>query len=402
MKCLDSKFFHLTCILILVAAFSQFIKIKGHKENDHLVYYRTALRLNQNDYKNIYTLKDGAFPFQYAPSTLFIFKPLSYFSETQSRKIWIIVQSIFFFAGLIILSWILKILGSANSWKVLFFSTLILYRYYLDSLFCGQISGLMFFIFTCSLYFHLKNKYFGSIMFVFWNSLFKILPAVYLLAYIDDMKSFRRFTKILLIVIFISSLPVLIILFRDPYLGNYFSLLHKEWLKIILENQQYFDGSTIKNQSLRGFLLRLIGQKPMTDYIWKFSLFILTVKILIIKSYGHFESAKNKIIFFIITILFFEIVMPENLPYQMLNMLIPVAFMIQELISNRGKLNAYFLISFCLFNSLSSVDLVGHYISNAVQLYSIPLFLNIILLFYFSKRILSSPSLALEKLNLEK
>ena len=167
-------------ILLIVSFFagvvSQFIRIKGHKENDHWVYYRTAQRIENKDLHNIYTRADGALPFRYSPATLMVFSWMANYDEITSRKIWLVVQSLFILISLGILYQILLKINSPVALNSITFSFLLFYRYFLDSLYCGQISGTIFFAFSLGLYYWIigqEKKSNKTLLFLF---MIKIIP----------------------------------------------------------------------------------------------------------------------------------------------------------------------------------------------------------------------------------
>lgn len=364
-------------LTFLAGVFSQYIRIKGHKENDHWVYYRTAQRIDNGDIKEIYSLKDGALPFRYLPPTMILFSWMSNFEEATSRKIWLVVQSLFFALSFLTLYRVLVIIDSPSPINSITLSFIMFFRYFIDALYCGQIAGMFFFAFSLALYFWIKDKKNLSNQALLFLFFIKIIPGFVILINFIKSKNIKELLKqifyLILAVLIIHGVYFLWFLMKFG-INNTPEIvpLFKNWLQMVQADKDYFDGSTAKNQALRGVLLRLIGSGEQTELLWKtlsvtslFSLFYFWCKIkmnlLLVKVYA-----------FSLGILLFVLLMPQSLPYQLLKVLIPTLFIVSEFFNKDKRKFKIPLLLVILFCSLATTDLIGFYLAEKLQYYSLP------------------------------
>lgn len=364
-------------LFFLAGVFSQYIRVNEHKQNDHWVYYRTAKRIDAKNVAEIYSLKDGAFPFRYSPPTLMLFSWMSFFSEINSRRVWLIIQSLFILASFPLIYRILLLINSPAPIYSIAFSFFLFYRYFLDSLYCGQVSGIVFFSFVFGLYFWVKDqKTLSNIGLLFLGAL-KIVPAFMLAINFLNTKTKKEFlslvTKLLLVIFLILLLYFVWFLAKFGFsnVESFFSMF-KTWITITLADRDYFDGSTSKSQALRGFLLRIFGENNKTEIAWKITSMISLLSLYFYWYKLKMDSIKIRIYSYLLGILSFVLFMPESLPYQYFKLLIPSIFIMNEfLVSSRKEYKAVllFILVFC---TLSTADLTGHYWADHVQSLSLP------------------------------
>ena len=83
-----------TFLLLLIVLPLYFFKV--HQSNvdctDFSVYYRSAQRAKSQNWAEIYSLKDGACPYRYAPPLIPLFRPLAELSPKQGQLLWYLVQ----------------------------------------------------------------------------------------------------------------------------------------------------------------------------------------------------------------------------------------------------------------------------------------------------------------------
>lgn len=372
---------------------SQYVRIKDHKENDHWVYFRTAKRIEAQNIKEIYSLKDGALPFRYQPTTMMLFSGMANFDEVSSRKIWLVTQSLFILGSLYLLYLVLIKIESPSPLNSIAFSFFLFYRYFLDALYCGQIAGIFFFSFALALFFFVhgrKNSSNQALLFLF---MLKIVPVILVMINFWNSKSWKEFLKLILhltLVIFaIHGIYFLWFVFKFGTNNIYeFLPTFKSWMNIVLADKDYFDGSTPKSQALRGVILRLFGSSELSETAWKATSLIGFLSLLIFWGKLKMSSLKVKAYAFSLGILAFVLVMPQSLPYQIFLILIPVVFIMSEYLTSFKKTFLLVLFCFSVFCTFATRDLVGFNKAELVQYYSLPFFTFIIIGILIIKEIL--------------
>lgn len=371
-------------LFFLTGTISQYIRIKEHKQNDHWVYYRTAKRIDARDVAEIYSLKDGAFPFRYSPPTLMLFSWMSYFSEINSRRIWLIAQSLFILASFPFLYRLLLLINSPSPIYAISFSFFLFYRYFLDSLYCGQVSGMVFFTFVFGLYFWAKEKKSISNLGILFLASLKIVPGFMFAINFLTVKTKKEFFS-LIAKLALAALLILLIYFiwfiaKFGFSNiEYFSSMFKAWIVIALSDKDYFDGSTSKSQALRAVLLRIFGESSNTEIVWKITSIISLLSLYLYWYKLKMDSIKVRIYSYLLGILSFVLLMPESLPYQYFKLLIPSIFIMNEFFVSPRKEYKAVLLFILIFCSLSTADLTGHYWADNVQSYSLPFIASLLI-----------------------
>jgi hypothetical protein len=372
-----------------VGAFSQYIRIVAHKSNDYWVYYRTAKRLDDNNIQEIYTRKDGALPFRYSPATLMLFSWMSTQNEITYRKIWLGLQALFILASLGLLYKTLLLLDSPAPRSCVTFSFLILYRYFLDALYCGQIVGFILFAFTLGLFFWVKNEKHHSNQALLFLLGLKIVPGFMIMINLVSSKTWKEVMRLLwnlfltILVVHLIYFCWFIFKFGTKNIGEFLPLF-KSWIKIVLADQDYFDGSTSKSQALRGVMLRLFGANEIVESIWKLTSVTALIGLFIYWFKLNMTSAKTRVYAYSLGVLAYVLIMPQSLPYQIFKLLIPLTFIINAFMSSHKKIIGLFLFFTVLFCSVATADLLGHRLADFIQYLSLPfytfIFMGIVLL----------------------
>ena len=381
----------LVSLAFVIGTLVQWNNVKKHQDNDLRVYYKIAVRMQTADSSAIYALSDGAFPYRYVPFTLPFISWMSHFSEMTVRYVWFVIQLISFLLSLWIISKVLNLLGDQNVYFTLAVSLFLMFRYYLDSYSSGQLFGILLFIYSCGLYLLLKQKTKISVVFFLSASAVKLVPGTSLIFAFLNEKKIKD--KCLIVLTFFGLFFLLNLFFMIWYKFNFidnFGVDHlkqiwRMWWTIVTHDADYFDGTTTKNQALRGFLLRFFGKDENSEFIWKiffiFSLFSLCVLWTWKKSQEHLYIFSS----YSLSILFFILLMPQSLPYQVMNAFIPIVLFVYVVQKNFKIIERMLLALIVLTLTLPSSGLLGRNLANQLQYFSLPMFTLIFLTFYLVK-----------------
>jgi hypothetical protein len=375
------------CVLLLIAGTAvQFKKTEKAKYNDFHVYYKTSQRIANKDWEHIYTRDDGAMPYRYVPYSLMEISWLAQYPEVLARKIWLIIQATCFTAGLYFLYLSLVELKSPWALQAVCFSFMMTFRYYIDSLYCGQVAGLIFFCFSLGLYFFLRKKSQSNGVANFFPTSLKIIPGLQLIHAFIKAPGFKHKLKLLLVcftIFLVFNIGCYFWLMKfSPEIPtmDLFLNLWKKWLEITLADGDYFDGRTAKSQALRGVLLRVLGVGISTETVWKICFVLGLILVFINWSFKKGNTLYQDASSYTLGILSFIIFMPESLPYQIMKVIIPLAVLLSHPKIKTSKLYKLTVAGFIMFMSLPTSDLIGKANAEWVQAMSFP-FVVITLLF---------------------
>ncbi|MBC7714184.1 MAG: DUF2029 domain-containing protein [Rhizobacter sp.] len=364
-----------TAVLVfLIGAFVQFKKTEKAGNNDFSVYYKTSVRLADSNWDNIYTRKDGPFPFRYIPYSLVSFTWPDHFTESEARKVWVVVQAFAFGIAFYFLYQSLVIVNSQWPLLAASLSSLMTFRYYMDSYFSGQTAGLMFLSFSLGLYFFLKKQTVRDGVSISFAASLKIFPGILLIHGLIKAEGTSRKIRFLLsgILLFIFLNLIFLAWLYYHNAVHQFSMLWKNWIDICLADSEYFDGSTPKSQSLRAFMLRVYGKNEKVEFYWKITT-LLGISSLII----YWIKAKTKSLYeegfsYCMGILAFLFFMPESLPHQLMAVAIPLAFLIGHPNVKTKMSYKIMLTAFAAIITFASTDFIGRWPSDKLQQWSIP------------------------------
>jgi len=344
-------------------------------DNDFKVYYRTSMRMNSSQWDDIYTLKDGRMPFRYSPIMLPFFKPFSLLPEVEARAVWASLQVSFFAAGFYFLYLCLRILEVKNPLFLLSLSFLSTFRYYLDSLLSGQISGIKFFGFSAGIFFYLRKKTFLSSLALLPGAFFKVGPGilhVFLCLNSDINRAVKRvFLSFFLGVGILTAMTLALV---GPF--ENLKQLWEDWLFISGMDSKYFDGACSKSQSLRGLFMRMFSSAPWVQNIWYGVVMGVTALASLFWYSLRSQSPQDKTLAYSLGIILFILLMPQSLPYALVHLAIPVLFLLAK---NSQQLNhdsgiVFTLAVFALFCSIPGSDVVGFTLAEWIQNQSLPVF----------------------------
>jgi len=129
--------FILIALVLLISIF--LLKIQEHMR-DFEVNYTAGKRLRAGE--NLYQKKDGHYMFKYLPSSALFYIPLSFFPLNVAKAIWYVLV-VFSICSLVYISYRILPQKAGKSFYLLFFTSLILVRYFLRELQLGQINAVV-------------------------------------------------------------------------------------------------------------------------------------------------------------------------------------------------------------------------------------------------------------------
>lgn len=345
--------------------------------NDFQVYYKTSQRIATQNWIDIYTRKDGPMPYRYLPYSLMTVSWLSHFSEADGRKIWLVIQATGFLAGFYFLYLTLILLKSREPLLTVCLSFILVFRYYLDSLYCGQVAGIFFLSYSFGLYFYLRKKLFMGVFANFITASLKIAPGISLIHTFIKARGFQK------VIVFLSGF-ILFLGFNALLLGwllnhdsqnkifEIFTQLWKNWFEIVVADGEYFDGSTAKSQALRGVILRLLGSGKSSETLWKIMVIFGVIGIIANWIFSKSKSLYQDAYSYCLGIMAFILFMPQSLPYQIMNVAIPLTVFISHPKIEKSLFYKLVVVGFILFLTLPSSDFIGRNPSEWVQAKSFP------------------------------
>lgn len=381
-----NKHFAIIVVLVCVGFFVTLGKKSFNLASDFNVYYKTSERIKDKNWEKIYTFEDKEFPFQYSPPTLLVFQYLIFLEQSNSRLLWLFSQSLMFLVGIWFCFKVVEKLNLKNGSIGVLICFIMIYRYFLDALSSGQIFGLLFMVFALLYYFISIKKNQKIIYLSLVAAFIKIGPVVLILSEIlknkkAHWKNIRNSILFTFCVVVVSAILFSKINDQDIFALN--SLLYEKWMKICLAGQQYFDGAVLKNQSIRGCLLRMMQDRDIAQKTW------MTCSALILSAHCFillkFNIKDNKCLFLTMSLIVFMLIMPESLPYQQVNAFFPLLMMFTITNNSYQKIKNLLLLLFVLTCSLSSVDIVGVEFSNTMLKYSPFVLFIAFAYFYFLK-----------------
>ncbi len=344
---------------------------------DFSVYYKAALRFSNQDFSQVYTLKDGASPFRYIPLSLLFFKPFSYFSYETAKMIWYFLQYAFFGLGFIFLYHALKLIKKSYL-DPLWVTTLTLcltLRFCLDTFTIGQISSLMFLGFMMGLYGWMYSKPLIAGLGLAIPTALKIGPGYLflLLTTFRRSKRLRAFLSPLLVFAFLT------LLFLMNYGFSTLSTLFQGWIHIIVNDSSYYDASHYGSQSLKSFLLREVHRGSINLYQATQIQILSTLMICSLVAWTWIsrtaQSALGRGYFFSLGIFPYLWFMPETFKYGFTTLAIPIALLLSGIQKNKkNKLAISILTLVALTLSFAGKDLLPDFIFFGMQKFSIPFF----------------------------
>jgi predicted glycoside hydrolase/deacetylase ChbG (UPF0249 family) len=360
---------------------------------DFGVYYRSAARLRDGNWAEVYSLHDGASPFRYIPLTLPLFRPFASFSYDTAKLIWFCLQYAWFALGFILLYRMLRLTRTRHPSSVAVAASLFVLRFCLDCFTIGQVSSLLFFFFAASFAaWCLRRPGYASTALAV-PSLVKIGPGILMPLFLKGRPT-ERIRAVLTPLVFLgASLAGLWIwialqagtVFRAPT-GAIWDHLWRTWMETVARDSQYFDAAHYGSQSIKSFLLRLVQahalSAPGAGLIYLAASLTICAGTLTFWLFRKPRGIKGRAYFFAAGIFPYLWVMPETFKYTLTVLALPVALLLTEIVDappKNSRFTRFALVFGTLTLSLAGKDLVGDALFFGSQKASIPLLATIFL-----------------------
>ena len=315
---------------------------KVHEKTDYTdfdVYYRAATRVKAGDWENVYTLRDGASPFRYAPITLPFWRPFAELPRDQARLLWYGLQYAFFLAAFFSIYAAMRRMQSPRAAVVASFSALFVLRFCLDCFTIGQVSSLLFLAYCASFYGWTLRRPGWASSCLLVPAVFKIGPGFMYPLFLKG-RARERWRTCLSPVAALGATFFAATLWIGP--GSRNRLLWAGWKEMVAQDSAYYDASHYGSQSIKSALLRLevwgwIGPRVMTGLYLSLSLLVCGW-ILLFWLLRRPKGIQGRAFFFALGIFPYLWVMPETFKYSLTVLAIPVALILNTLlIDNHQK-----------------------------------------------------------------
>lgn len=349
------------------------------KNNDFAVYYRMSERVTSSDWKNIYTLNDGSMPFRYAPYIIPTLTWMDSFEKVTAKRTWMLIQVAFYIFGYLYLYRSLKLLKITHPIFTLAVTFILTAKYYIDSLFCGQVSGIIFFFFSMGLFYWIKEKNKLATYAQFIPTTLKIIPGTTLVYFVASAKSLRDCLQVIAysaIAFLISNALFLLWLKMKIAEGSIVELflnLWRDWAHIVLADGQYVDSTTTKSQSLNSFILRTFGVNETSGWIWKISFIAILLTLIYHWLKNSSSDPLKKAYSYALAVLSFIIIMPQSFPYTLSNLSLPLCLVLGTLSKAASTFHKVVIGAFVCLLTLPGADIIGYENAQWVLRHSLPL-----------------------------
>jgi len=368
-KLLERAIIGFASVAFLVGTSIYFDRASRATDNDFSVYRKTALRMQAGQYQDLYSLKDGNLPFRYTPPTLPVFALFSLISEVACRRVWFLIQVAGFIAGFYCLWRVAGELQFPCPLLVIALSYLCVVRYYMDSLLCGQVSGLMFVGFAGGLWAAIRRRHDVESYLLILPTLLKIGPGLLQLHALSSRNP-KQITKAIVIgVVGFVCLNGIVQLLAGP--TSVFDLW-KDWFTIAANDGSYYDGAITQSQAIRAVLLRIFGAGVGVERFWLALVGVSSVLLIGFWFSQHAENNEAVAWSYSLGILAFLLFMPESIRYAHVHLAIPLSLIIGHGLRT-GSRPAWIIMGFVVaFCSLPGSGVVGYPMSDNIQAYSLP------------------------------
>ncbi|MBW1803126.1 MAG: DUF2029 domain-containing protein [Deltaproteobacteria bacterium] len=260
----------INCVLIIIAAFTVFnyayngvYRPLSTEKVDFEAYYNASLAMKHG--VSIYELMNrffeqgpeaykGPLPYVYPPCFALFLSPLASINYRTGVLIWILLNHVLFFGGMVLLMRTISRTWSLEGWITVFFVGMNFMPLYVDYL-IGQANIILFFFITLGLALHRsgRNLYAGAALAM--AAIIKVIP----LLIIFYMLWKRKYTVFLAAVITIFLIVGYSMLYFDPDLYV--------WYLKSMTSQDIFNAYN-DNHSLTGFFSRLFLHSIWTKGIF--------------------------------------------------------------------------------------------------------------------------------------
>jgi predicted glycoside hydrolase/deacetylase ChbG (UPF0249 family) len=349
---------------------------------DFDVYYRAAERAAHLQWDDLYSLKDGASPFRYAPLFVPLFRPFVALPLSQAKLLWFFIQYACFGFGFY---WIFRTLmacrknpSSTSGLWITSLSLLFILRFCLDTFTIGQVSSLMFLGYCVGLYAWVVRRPAWVSAGLLIPSLFKIGPAALYGVFLSARGRERKKA-----IWAFASLMVLWGVLFSIWAGSW-ELIQKlwtNWVQIVANDSVYYDASHYGSQSLNSVLLRMVRQGILSaqhsQWIHTTLSLILCGGLVLFWTFRRPRSLLGRGFFFSLGLFLPIWIMPETFKYSLTPLAIPAALLFS--CGSRSRFTQLSLIFGALTLSLAGKDIVGDSLFFGLQHNSIPFIATVLL-----------------------
>ncbi len=232
-------------------------------EPDFEAYYNASLAFKHgfplyehiirffNEGPNIYK---GPMPYVYPPCFVLFLSPLAYLSFKQAALVWLLLNHVLFFAGLILLMKAMSRKYSFYQWVTLIFVCMNFTPLFVDYL-IGQSNIILFFFLSSGLYFYRSNRDIYAGIALAMAVIIKVIPML-LVVYMLWKRNYKVFSSAILAVLFICIYSLL-----------FFDIELYSWYVKFMVEQTLLDASH-DNNSLTGFFSRMLIHSPWTTGVF--------------------------------------------------------------------------------------------------------------------------------------
>ena len=303
---------------------------------DFDVYYRAATRARAGLWDEIYSLKDGASPFRYAPTTLPFFWPFAAaFARCRADALVRLPVPVVSLRFLLIYA-ALRRMRSRSAGLAAALSALFVLRFCLDCFTIGQSSSLLFLAFTASFYFWTLRRPGAAGAFLLVPSVFKIGPA-FLYALLCKGRPWERRAMILTPILWLGGALAVSTLWigLQARSRGFWELNHRlwaGWLEMVSKDSQYYDASHYGSQSINSALLRAANSgwisRALASDLRLGAGAAICGGILLFWCLRRPRRTEGRALFFALGLFPYLWVMPETFKYSLTVLAIPVALLL--------------------------------------------------------------------------
>jgi predicted glycoside hydrolase/deacetylase ChbG (UPF0249 family) len=353
---------------------------------DFEVYYRSAVRAAQGNWEEVYSLKDGASPFRYAPPTIPFFRPFAELSLSSAKLVWYFLQYLWFGLGFYFIHRSLQRISRPRSSAAFptAFALLFIVRFCLDCFTIGQVSSLLFLSFCASFYYWVTWQSGRASTALLIPTLVKIGPGFLYPLFLHGRPKAKLRAVLAPLFTLIATL-VLTTLWIGPW--DRVKMLWSRWSLMVTEDSQYYDASHYGSQSIKSALLRMVNWHWLSPAV-AMNLYA-TLGVLICGSVLLFwlfrfpRRTMGRAAAFALGIFPYLWVMPETFKYSLTVLAIPVALLVSEQVQTPPERKCRFTLFALIFGtltlSLAGKDLIGSFLFFGSQKASLPLLATIFL-----------------------
>jgi predicted glycoside hydrolase/deacetylase ChbG (UPF0249 family) len=347
---------------------------------DFEVYYRSAVRAAQGNWEEVYSLKDGASPFRYAPPTIPFFRPFAELSLAAAKLVWYFLQYLWFGLGFYFIYRALQRMSRPRSLASFptAFAMLFILRFCLDCFTIGQVSSLLFLSFCASFYYWVSWQSGRASTALLIPTLVKIGPGFLYPLFLHGRPK-AKLRAILAPLATLTATLALTTLWIGPW--DRVKMLWSHWALMVTADSQYYDASHYGSQSIKSALLRMVNWHWLTPAlameIYAALAILICGSVLLFWLLRFPRGSMGRASAFALGIFPYLWVMPETFKYSLTVLAIPVALLVSDQIQTPAKHRSRFALFALIFGaltlSLAGKDLTGSFLFFGSQKASIPL-----------------------------